>query len=144
MSRGVNKVILIGNCCADPEVRYGAAGSSITNLRLAVSEKWKNKTTGETQERTEFVQLVFFGKIAEIAGKYTKKGSKLYVEGRLQIRKWQDSTGRDRYTTEVVVNEMSLLDKANQAPLAESIKTKPLGATPVVYARGDDEDDIPF
>ncbi len=110
MARGVNKVILIGNLGADPEVRYSASGSAITNARLATSDQWKDKQTGEQQERTEWHRVVFFGRLAEIAGEYLKKGSKVFVEGRLQTRKWQGQDGQDRYTTEVVVNDMQMLD----------------------------------
>lgn len=110
MARGVNKVILIGNLGADPEVRYSPAGSAVTNARLATTDQWRDRQTGEQQERTEWHRLVFFGRVAEIAGEYLKKGSKVYIEGRLQTRKWQGQDGQDRYTTEVVVNDMQMLD----------------------------------
>lgn len=110
MARGINKVILIGNLGADPETRYMPSGGAVTNLRLATSENWKDKNTGEMQERTEWHRVVLFGKLAEIAAEYVRKGSKIYVEGRLQTRKWQDKEGRDNYTTEIVANEMQMLD----------------------------------
>jgi len=110
MARGINKVILIGNLGADPEVRYMPSGGAVTNVRLATSESWKDKNTGEQQERTEWHRVVFFGRLAEIAGEYLRKGSKIYCEGRLQTRKWQDNNGVDRYTTEIVANEMQMLD----------------------------------
>ena len=110
MARGINKVILIGNLGADPETRYTQSGGGVANLRLATSENWKDKNTGEMQERTEWHRVVLFGKLAEIAGEYLRKGSKIYVEGRLQTRKWQDKDGRDNYTTEIVANEMQMLD----------------------------------
>ena len=110
MARGINKVILVGNLGADPEVRYSAAGSAVTNARLATTDQWKDRQTGEQQERTEWHRLVFFSRLAEIAGEYLKKGSKVYVEGRLQTRKWQGQDGQDRYTTEIVVNDMQMLD----------------------------------
>lgn len=110
MARGVNKVILIGNLGVDPETRYTASGTAVTNARLATSDMWKDKQTGEMQERTEWHNLVFFGRLAEIASEYLRKGSKVYVEGRLQTRKWQDKDGNDKYTTEVVANEMQMLD----------------------------------
>ncbi|QGM22238.1 single-stranded DNA-binding protein [Spiribacter sp. 2438] len=110
MARGVNKVILVGNLGADPEVRYAASGSAVTNARLATTDQWKDRQTGEQQERTEWHRLVFFSRLAEIAGEYLKKGSKVYVEGRLQTRKWQGQDGQDRFTTEVVVNDMQMLD----------------------------------
>jgi single-strand DNA-binding protein len=109
-SRGVNKVILIGNLGRDPEVRYMPSGGAVCNLRLATSETWKDKNTGEQQERTEWHQVVMFRRLAEIAGEYLKKGSRIYVEGKLQTRKWQDQQGQDRYTTEIVADEMQMLD----------------------------------
>lgn len=110
MARGVNKVILIGNLGADPETRYTAGGSAVTNIRLATTRSWRDKQSGEQQERTDWHRVVFFGRLAEIAGEYLRKGSKAYVEGRLQTRKWQGQDGQDRYTTEVVANEMQMLD----------------------------------
>ncbi len=109
MARGLNKVMLIGNLGADPEVRYTTAGSAIANLRLATAESWRDKETGDQQERTEWHRVVFFGRLAEIAGEYLKKGSQIYIEGRLQTRKWQDRDGNDRYSTEIVANEMQML-----------------------------------
>ena len=105
MARGVNKVILIGNVGGDPETRYLPNGNAVTNVTLATSDRWKDKQTGQPQERTEWHRVVFFGKLAEIAGQYLNKGSQIYVEGRLQTRKWQGQDGQDRYTTEVVVDQ---------------------------------------
>lgn len=110
MARGVNKVILIGNVGANPEMRATGSGAAVLNLTMATSENWKDKQTGEQQERTEWHRLVFFGRLAEIAGEYLKKGSKIYVEGSLRTRKWQDQAGQDQYTTEIVVAEMQMLD----------------------------------
>jgi single-strand DNA-binding protein len=110
MARGVNKVILIGNLGQDPEVKYMPNGGAVTNVTIATSETWKDKSSGEKQERTEWHRVVFFQRLAEIAGEYLKKGSKVYVEGRLQTRKWQDKDGQDRYTTEIIANEMQMLD----------------------------------
>lgn len=110
MARGVNKVVLIGNLGKDPETRYAASGSAITNITLATGEVWKDKQTGEPQERTEWHRVVFFGRLGEIAGEYLKKGSKVYLEGSLRTRKWQDQSGQDRYTTEIVANELQMLD----------------------------------
>jgi single-strand DNA-binding protein len=110
---GVNKVILIGNLGADPEVRYMPSGSAVANLRLATSETWRDKTTGEPQERTEWHRVALFGKLGEIAGQYLRKGSKVYIEGKLRTRKWQGQDGQDRYTTEIVVDingTMQMLD----------------------------------
>lgn len=110
MAKGINKVILIGNIGRDPETRYSAGGGAITTISLATSESWKDKQTGENQERTEWHRVVFFGRLGEIAGEYLKKGSKVYVEGSLRTRKWQDQSGQERYTTEIVANEMQMLD----------------------------------
>ena len=110
MARGVNKVILIGNLGADPETRFMPSGGAVTNVNLATSESWKDKQTGQPQERTEWHRVVFFNRLAEIAGEYLKKGSKVYVEGSLRTRKWQGQDGQDRYTTEIVANEMQMLD----------------------------------
>lgn len=110
MARGINKAILIGNLGADPEVRYTPANTAVCNIRIATSEQWRDKQTGEQQEKTEWHNVVLFGRLGEIAGEYLKKGSKVYIEGRLQTRKWQGQDGQDRYTTEVVANEMQMLD----------------------------------
>lgn len=119
--RGVNKVIILGNCGGDPETRYLPSGGAVTNVTIATSESWKDKTTGQPQERTEWHRVVFFNRLGEIAGEYLKKGSKVYVEGALRTRKWQDKDGGDRYTTEIVANEMQLLDsKGTQEQRAPS------------------------
>ena len=110
MARGINKVILIGNLGKDPEVRYSANGGAIANITLATSESWKDKNSGEQVDKTEWHRVVFFRRLAEIAGEYLKKGSKVYIEGKLQTRKWQDKDGQDRWTTEIVANEMQMLD----------------------------------
>jgi len=103
-SRGVNKVILVGNLGQDPEVRYTPSGSAVANITLATSESWRDKQTGENKEVTEWHRVVLFGKLAEVAGEYLRKGSQVYIEGQLRTRKWQDNSGQDRYTTEIVVN----------------------------------------
>ena len=103
-SRGVNKVILVGNLGQDPEVRYMPNGGAVANMTLATSESWRDKATGEQKEKTEWHRVVLFGKLAEVAGEYLRKGSQVYIEGSLQTRKWTDQSGQDRYTTEVVVN----------------------------------------
>ncbi|NKI19164.1 single-stranded DNA-binding protein [Spongiibacter sp. KMU-166] len=110
MARGINKVILVGNLGQDPETRYMPSGGAVTNVTIATSETWKDKQTGQPQERTEWHRVVFFNRLAEIAGEYLKKGSKVYVEGSLRTRKWQDQSGQDRYTTEIVAAEMQMLD----------------------------------
>lgn len=110
MARGVNKVILIGNLGADPDTKYMPSGNAVTNVNLATTDSWRDKQTGEQQERTEWHRVVFFNRLAEIAGEYLRKGSKVYVEGSLRTRKWQGQDGQDRYTTEIVANEMQMLD----------------------------------
>ena len=110
MARGINKVIIVGNCGQDPETRYLPSGGAVTNISIATSEAWKDKTSGEQQERTEWHRVVFFNRLGEIAGEYLKKGSKVYVEGSLRTRKWQGQDGSDRYTTEIVASEMQMLD----------------------------------
>ena len=109
MARGINKVILVGNLGGDPETRYTASGAAITNITLATSESWRDKQSGETQERTEWHRVVFFNRLAEIAGEYLRKGRQVYIEGSLRTRKWQDQSGQDRWTTEIVANEMQML-----------------------------------
>jgi single-strand DNA-binding protein len=110
MARGINKVIIVGNFGQDPETRYLPSGGAVTNVSLATSESWKDKNTGEQQERTEWHKVVFFNRLGEIAGEYLKKGSKVYIEGSLRTRKWQGQDGSDRYTTEIVASEMQMLD----------------------------------
>lgn len=112
MARGVNKVILVGNLGADPETRYMPSGAAVTNLRIATTDSWKDKQSGEQQERTEWHRVVLFGRLAEIAAEYLRKGSQVYLEGRIQTRKWQGQDGADRYTTEIVANDMQMLGRA--------------------------------
>ena len=120
MARGVNKVILVGNCGQDPETRViPSTGASVTNLSVATSESWRDKVTGDQQERTEWHRVVFFNRLAEIAGEYVRKGSKLYIEGSLRTRKWQGQDGQDRYTTEIVGTEMQMLDSRGSSPSGE-------------------------
>lgn len=109
MARGVNRVILIGNLGQDPEVKYTASGAAVATLNIATSEQWTDKHSGQKQEKTEWHRISMFGRLAEIAGEYLKKGAQVYIEGKLQTRKWQDQNGQDRYTTEVVANEMQML-----------------------------------
>lgn len=110
MARGVNKVILVGNLGGDPEVRYQPSGNAVTNITVATSESWKDKQTGQQQERVEWHKVVMFNKLAEISGEYLRKGSKVYIDGSLRTRKWQDQSGQDRFTTEIVASEMQMLD----------------------------------
>ena len=116
MSKGVNKVILIGNLGKDPEVKALPTGSAVTTITLATSESWKDKQTGQQQERTEWHRVVFYNRLAEIAGEYLRKGSKAYIEGKLRTRKWQDKSGVDHYTTEVIAENMQMLDGKRASP----------------------------
>ncbi len=109
-SRGVNKVILVGNLGNDPEIRYMPNGGAVANITIATSESWRDKATGEQREKTEWHRVALFGKLAEVAGEYLRKGSQVYIEGQLQTRKWQDQSGADKYTTEIVASEMQMLD----------------------------------
>lgn len=115
MSKGINKVIIVGNLGNDPEVRYTPAGTAVANISVATSESWKDKQTGEQQERTEWHRIVGFNRLGEIMGEYLRKGSKVYVEGSIRTRKWQDKDGQDRYTTEIVASEMQMLDGKSEA-----------------------------
>ena len=146
MARGINKALLIGNLGADPEVRYTAGGSAVANVRLATAESWRDKDSGEQQERTEWHRVVFFGRLAEIVGEYLRKGSQVYVEGRIQTRKWQDRDGNDRYSTEIVANEMQMLggrsDGGGDPRPAAAPATAPAG--PDEPPMEDFDDDIPF
>ncbi len=161
MARGINKVILIGNLGRDPEVRYTPSGAAVANITIATSESWKDKSSGEQVEKTEWHRVVFFQRLAEIVGEYLKKGSKVYVEGRLQTRKWQDQSGNDRYTTEIVANEMQMLDSRGggmgdsgfagdpgfdqSTPEASGSKKEGGGSKEAPAGAYDDfDDDIPF
>ena len=115
MARGVNKAIIVGTLGQDPEIRYTANGSAVANISVATNETWKDKSTGEAQERTEWHRIVMFGKLAEIAQQYLKKGSQAYFEGRIQTSKWQDNSGNDRYSTEIVANEMQMLGQRSDS-----------------------------
>lgn len=144
-SRGVNKVILVGNLGQDPETRFMPSGEAVANVTLATSETWKDKTTGQPQEKTEWHRLVFFSKLAEIAGQYLKKGSKIYAEGSLQTRKWQNKEGVDVFTTEIKVHTMQMLDSrggdsGGQAPSQPA----PQRQAPEPMTADDLDSDIPF
>jgi single-strand DNA-binding protein len=130
MARGINKVILIGNLGADPETRAMPSGMTVANLRIATSESWKDKQSGEQQERTEWHNVALFGRLGEIAGEYLRKGSQVYIEGRLRTRKWQDKEGRDRYTTEVVASDMQMIGGRGGPPSGESLSPTPRGEAP--------------
>ena len=149
---GINKVILVGNLGAKPEVKYASNGNAIANLSVATSDSWTDKNTGQKQERTEWHKVSLFGKLAEIAGQYLDKGSKVYIEGKLQTRKWQDQNGQDRYTTEVVVSgfngTLQMLDRRDGTDGSASAPSQsaPAQAAPTItpVANDDFEDDIPF
>lgn len=153
----LNKVILIGRLGADPEVRYMPSGDAITSIRLATSRRWKDRNTGERKEETEWHRVVFFGGLAKIAGEYLKKGSQAYIEGRIRTQKWQGQDGQDRYTTEIVADEMHMLDSRSggtanysenaAAPTAgfDNRPAAPMSSAPSAPAAFDDfDDDIPF
>lgn len=135
MARGVNKVILVGNLGKDPETRYMPSGSAVTNLTLATSESWKDKQTGDQQERTEWHKIAMFGRLAEIAAEYLRKGSQVYIEGKLRTRKWQDKEGVDQYTTEVVVDEFINLDRRDAEPAAAAAPAQETAATKTAPAK---------
>jgi single-strand DNA-binding protein len=160
MARGVNKVILVGNLGQDPEVRYTANGAAVATLAVATSEQWTDKQSGQKQEKTEWHKVVLFGRLGEVAGEYLKKGSQVYLEGKLQTRKWQDQNGQDRYTTEIVANELQMLggkpqqqggaapQQDRRPPPQGRDRTAPPAAAPSAPTGGgnfdDFDDDIPF
>ncbi|MGL5743281.1 MAG: single-stranded DNA-binding protein [Legionella sp.] len=156
MARGINKVILIGNVGVDPDVRYLPNGNAVTTISIATSESWKDKVTGEKQERTEWHRVVCFNRLGEIAGEYVRKGSKLYIEGSLRTRKWQDQQGQDKYTTEIVANDIQMLDgkggsaaNYDDVPQAQFAPANPGAArqqsAPVPQDAFDQlDDDVPF
>jgi single-strand DNA-binding protein len=148
-SRGINKVILVGNLGNDPEHRVLPSGGGVTNISLATSESWKDKTSGEQKERTEWHRVVFFNRLSEIAAEYNSKGSKVYVEGTLRTRKWQDQSGQDRYTTEIVGAEMQMLDSRGATQDGGGYQSAPAASSPAPAAANPEpidfpEDDIPF
>ena len=160
MARGINKVILIGNMGSDPEIRYMPSGGAVATLSLATSETWKDKQSGERQERTEWHRVVCFNRLGEIAGEYLRKGSKVYIEGSLRTRKWQDQQGQDKYTTEIVANEMQMMDSRGGSDNGASYDSMPQSSSPAAAkpapssakpqsqapqeSFGDLDDDVPF
>jgi single-strand DNA-binding protein len=159
MARGVNKVILVGNLGADPDTRYMPSGKAVTNIRLATSESWKDRQTGDMQERTEWHSIVMYDKLGEIAAEYLRKGSQVYIEGKIRTRKWQDKEGKDRYTTEIIADQMQMLGSRGGGGGAPSEPREPRSssrpapaedraAAPVDEggggAGGEFDDDIPF
>lgn len=157
MARGINKVIIVGNLGNDPEVRFMPSGGAVANLSVATSESWKDKQTGEQHDRTEWHRIVLYNRLAEICGEYLRKGSKIYIEGSLRTRKWQDKSGQERYTTEIIGNEMQMLDSrgaggnANMATETASGETENFAtsstsskSTAPSASSSDFDDDIPF
>ena|SRR5210317_1103569 len=152
MARGVNKVILVGNLGKDPEIKYTASGAAIANVTIATTDSWNDKQTGEKVEKTEWHRVVAFQRLAEIMGEYLKKGSQVYIEGRLQTRKWQDQNGQDRWTTEIVANDMQMLggrggDAGGQQQGSGGGFRKPAGQQQAAQPVADNDfadDDIPF
>ena len=151
MARGINKVIIVGNLGGDPETRYMPSGSAVTNLTVATNESWKDKQTGEQKDRTEWHKVAMFNRLAEVAAEYLRKGSQVYIEGKLRTRKWQDKSGQDRWTTEIIADEMQMLGGrggaggggGGSAPMSSGQDSSPPSAPP--QAGPDDfDDDIPF
>lgn len=150
--KGINKAIIVGTCGQDPETKYMPNGNAVTNISIATTEKWKDKQTGEPVEKTEWHRIVFFNRLAEVAGEYLKKGSKVYVEGQLRTRKWQDQSGVDRYTTEIVAKEMKMLDARGAAGEStggnsggrQGADGRQSSAQPATDNFNDFDDDIPF
>ena len=145
MSRGVNKVILVGNLGQKPEMRYTATQTAVANLSIATTESWKDKESGENRDKTEWHRVVFFGNLAEIAEKYLDKGSSVYIEGKIQTRKWQDKEGKDRWTTEVLGNQLTMLGSRNSSDSSEEVSNS--SDTPFPEddsGSGLTDDDIPF
>jgi single-strand DNA-binding protein len=145
MARGINKVIIVGNLGGDPETRYMPSGSAVTNLTVATNESWKDKQTGEQKERTEWHKVAMFNRLAEVAAEYLRKGSQVYIEGKLRTRKWQDKDGNDRWTTEVVADEMQMLGGRSGGGGSASMNQDPGPASAPAKPGPDDfDDDIPF
>jgi single-strand DNA-binding protein len=148
MARGINKVIIVGNLGGDPETRYMPSGSAVTNLTVATNESWKDKQTGEQKDRTEWHKVAMFNRLAEIAAEYLRKGSQVYIEGKLRTRKWQDKNGQDRWTTEIIADEMQMLggrggSGGGSAPMSSGQDSGP-PSTPPQAGPDDFDDDIPF
>ena len=146
MARGVNKVIIVGNCGKDPETRYMPSGGAVTSISIATSEQWTDKTSGQKQERTGWDNVTFCGRVGEIAGEYLRKGSQVYVEGSLRTEKWQDKQGQDRYTTKVIANEMQMLGgrSHDDAPQQQSQPAQQQAGGDVAAMESDYDSEIPF
>ncbi|MDH5483797.1 MAG: single-stranded DNA-binding protein [Gammaproteobacteria bacterium] len=156
MARGINKVIIVGNCGKDPETRYMPSGGAVTSLVVATSEQWTDKQTNQKQERTEWHNVTFFGRLAEIAAEYLRKGSQVYIEGSLRTEKWQDKNGNDRYTTKIIASEMQMLgsrssggdysssQQGQNAPSQQQSQNNAPQQQPVAAMDDSFDDDIPF
>ena len=144
MARGINKVIVVGNLGADPDTRAMPSGNQVTNISVATSESWNDKVTGDKQERTEWHRVVFYGRLAEIAGDYLKKGSQVYVEGKLQTRKWEDKEGNEKWTTEIVANQMQMLGERMSSGSSNNDRAPAQNTNKNDFANDDFDDDIPF
>ena len=161
MARGINKVILVGNLGQDPETRYMPSGKAVTNIRVATSESWKDKQTGDMQERTEWHSIVMYDKLGEIAAEYLRKGSQVYIEGKIRTRKWQDKEGKDRYTTEIIADQMQMLggrgggggassepreprSQSRQTPASDDRSDRSTAPVDEAGGGGEFDDDIPF
>ncbi len=153
MARGINKVIIVGNLGSDPETRYMPSGSAVTNLTVATNESWKDKQTGEQKDRTEWHKVAMFNRLAEVAAEYLRKGSQVYIEGKLRTRKWQDKNGQDRWTTEIIADEMQMLGGrgGGSAPMnsppdspPDSLSDSAPSSAPPQPGPDDFDDDIPF
>tara|TARA_Y100000389_G_C17469510_1_gene529014 strand:- start:819 stop:1292 length:474 start_codon:yes stop_codon:yes gene_type:complete len=157
MARGINKVIIVGNVGGDPETRYMPSGAAVTNLTIATNESWKDKATGERKERTEWHRVAMFNRLAEIAAEYLRKGSQVFIEGKLRTRKWQDKNGQDRYTTEIIADEMQMLggrtgsgsnafshDQQSEASSNVEVQAQDNMSSSVEPGPDDFDDDIPF
>ncbi|GIT36597.1 MAG: hypothetical protein Ct9H300mP6_04650 [Gammaproteobacteria bacterium] len=144
MARGINKVIIVGNLGADPDSRAMPSGNAVTNISVATSESWNDRETGEKQEKTEWHRVVFFNRLAEIAAQYLKKGSQVYVEGKLQTRKWEDKEGNERWTTEVVANQMQMLGDRMSNDMSNDNASSSQSSSDNDFSTDDFDDDIPF
>ena len=144
MARGINKVIIVGNLGADPDSRAMPSGNAVTNISVATSESWNDKDTGEKQEKTEWHRVVFFNRLAEIAAQYLKKGSQVYVEGKLQTRKWEDKEGNERWTTEVVANQMQMLGDRMSNDMSNDNASSSQSSSDNDFSTDEFDDDIPF
>ena len=144
MARGINKVIIVGNLGADPDSRAMPSGNAVTNINVATSESWNDRDTGEKQEKTEWHRVVFFNRLAEIAAQYLKKGSQVYVEGKLQTRKWEDKEGNERWTTEVVANQMQMLGDRMSNDMSNDNASSSQSSSDNDFSTDEFDDDIPF